>query len=187
MTVSVAQIEEWVGEDVLELGGERMGKLDEVFYPTSGGEAVFIAVKSGLLGRHSSLVPLANAAVGRDYVRLAYSKETIEHADSELKGSDGVDRDSALRLGELYGVLLAAGEEYESASVVNERRQAAEDAQRRAAALEEEARRRETDAHEAQGSAQSAQEQAAAKARESEQARAEADRARQDAERITPS
>jgi hypothetical protein len=187
MSVSVEQIEEWVGEDVLDLEGERVGKLDEVFYPVSGGEAVFVAVKSGLLGRHSSLVPLASAAVGRDYLHLAYSKAAIEHANSELKGGDGVDRYSARQLGELYGVQLAADEDYESASVINERRQAAEEAQRRAAELEEEARRRETDAHDARGSAQSAQEQAAAKARESEQARAEADRAREDAERTAPS
>lgn len=185
--MGVEQIEEWIGEEVLDLEGERVGKLDEVFYPVSGGEAVFVAVKSGLLGRHSSLVPLANATVGRDYLHLAYSKAAIEHANSDLKGGDGVDRYSARELGDLYGVQIPADEDYESASVINERRRAAEEAQRRAAELEEEARRRETDAHDARGSAQSAQEQAAAKARESEQARAEADRAREDAERAAPS
>jgi hypothetical protein len=187
MTVIVERIEEWVGREALDAAGERVGKLDEVFYSTSSGDAVFAAVKSGLLGRHSSFVPLASASAGRDYVRLAYPKATIEDADSEIKGGDGVDRDSARRLGELYGVQLAADEEFESATVINERREAAEAAQRRAAELEEEARRRESDAHEAKGSAQSAQEQAAAKAEESQQARADAEQARRDAEQITPS
>jgi sporulation protein YlmC with PRC-barrel domain len=187
MAVIVERIEEWVGREALDADGERVGKLDEIFYSTASGDAVFAAVKSGLLGRHSSFVPLASASAGRDYVRLAYSKATIEDADSELKGGDEINHDSARRLGELYGVQLAADEEFESATIVNERRQATEEAQQRAAELEDEARRRESDAYEAKGSAQSAQEQAAAKAEESERARAEAEQARVDAERIAPS
>jgi hypothetical protein len=187
MAVIVEQIEEWIGREALDAEGERVGKLDEVFYSTATGEAVFAAVKSGLLGRHSSFVPLASAAAGRDYVRLAYGKAKIEDADSEMKGSDEVNGDSARRLGELYGLQLAPDEEFESATVVNERREAAAEAQRRATELEDEARQRESDAYEATGSAQSAQEQAAAKTEESEQARAQAEQARRDAERIAPS
>jgi hypothetical protein len=185
MSVSVERIEDWVGQDVFDAQGERVGKLDEVFYPTSGGDAVFAALKSGLLGRRSSVVPLAGATVGRDYLRLLYTKLTIEDADSGIKGEDGIDGARARQLGEIYGVRIPADDAFESATVVNERRQATEEAQQRAAALEEEAQRRESDAHDAQGSAQGAQEQAAAKARESEQARAEAEQARQDAERIS--
>jgi hypothetical protein len=187
MSVSVERVEDWVGQDVFDAQGERVGKLDEVFYSTAGGDAVFAAVKSGLLGRHSSVVPLAGATVGRDYLRLAYTKLTIDDADSGVKGEDGVNGARARQLGEIYGVPIAADDAFESATVVNERRQAAEEAQQRAAALEEQAQRRESDAHDAQGNAASAQEQAAAKARESEQARAEAEQARQDADRITPS
>jgi uncharacterized membrane protein YqiK len=143
-------------------------------------------VKSGLLGRHSSFVPLASATAGRDYVRLAYAKATIEDADSEIKGSDELDRDSAHRLGQLYGIQLGVEEEFESATVINERREAADAAKKRAGELEEQARQRESDAYEAKGSAQSAQEQAAARAEESEQARAQAEQARADAERIAP-
>jgi hypothetical protein len=186
MVVIVEQIEEWIGREALDVEGERVGKLDEVFYSTATGEAVFAAVKSGLLGRHSSFVPLASAAAGRDYIRLAYAKATIEDADSEIKGSDELNRDSAHRLGQLYGIQLGVDEEFESATVVNERRGGAGRGARRAGELEEEARQRESDAYEAKDSAQSAQEQAAARAEESEQARAQAEQARRDAERIAP-
>jgi hypothetical protein len=186
MSVSVERVEDWAGQDVFDTQGERVGKLDEVYYSTAGGDAVFAAVKSGLLGRRSSVVPLAGATVGRDYLRLAYTKLAIEDADSGLKGDEGIDGPRARQLGEVYGVPIAADDVFESATAMSERRQAAEEAQKRAAALEEEARRRESDAHEAEGSAASAQEQAAAKARDSEQARAEAEQARQDAERIPP-
>jgi hypothetical protein len=186
MSVSVERIEDWVGQDVFDAQGERVGRLDEVFYSTLSGDAVFACVKSGLLGRHSSVVPLASATAGRDFLRLAYTKLAIEDADTGLKGDEGIDGDRARQLGETFGVQLAADDSFESATVINDRRQAAEEAEQRATALEEEARRRTRDAHDAQGSAQAAQDQAAVKAQESEQARAEADRARRDAERIPP-
>jgi len=67
--LSIEQVEEWVGQEVVDVDGERVGKLDEVYYSTTTNEAVFAVVKSGLLGRHSSLVPLAGASVGREYLK----------------------------------------------------------------------------------------------------------------------
>ena len=184
--LNVEQIEEWLGQEALDLEGEKVGKLDEVYYSQGAGEAVFASIKSGLLGRRSSLVPLAGATVGRDYVRLAYSAKQIEQARSEVDVHENVDRDDARRLGELYGVAVTPDEDFEGASVINARLQASAEARKQAEALEEEARQRAAAADEAQGAAHGAEQDAAQKAEESEHARAEADRARSEAERITP-
>ena len=90
--LNVDQIEEWLGQEVLDADGERVGKLDEVFYSDGSGEAVFAAVKSGLLGRHSSTVPLAGASVGRDYVRLAFTAEQIDRSTSEVPAREEAER-----------------------------------------------------------------------------------------------
>jgi hypothetical protein len=185
--LSVDQIEEWLGQEVVDADGERVGKLDEVFYSTGSREAVFAAVKSGLLGRHSSLVPLAGASVGRDYVRLAYTALQIDRAGSEVKVKDGLRREDAQRLGELYGVQVSSEDDYEAATLIGERAEAAEEARSQAEQLEEQARKRASEAQEAQGEAHTAQDEAAQKAQSAEQARAEAERARAEAERIAPS
>jgi hypothetical protein len=182
--LSVEQIEEWLGQEVLDADGERVGKLDEVFYSSGSGEAVFASVKSGLLGRRSSTVPLAGASVGRDYVRLAYTTEQIDGSTKEVPAGDGVSGADARRLGELYGVTVAADDEFEAA--INERRRAAADARRQAEELEAEAARRESEAAQAQGSAQDAGQTAQQKAEEADRARREAERARAEADQISP-
>lgn len=184
--LSVEQIEEWLGQEVLDADGERIGKLDEVFYASSSGEPVFVSVKSGLLGRHSSTVALAGASVGRDYVRLAYTAEQIERAGSEVRTKGGVDREDARRLGEIYGVTLAPEDDFEAASAINERHQAAEDARRKAEELEAEAERRASEAEQAHSTAQDAGQSAEQKAEQAERARLDAERARAEAERISP-
>ncbi len=185
--LNVEQIEGWLGEDVVDAAGERVGKLEEVFYSTATGEATFASVKSGLLGRHADVVPLAGGSVGRDYVRLAYSKLEIDRANSDVSVRDSLDRDSARKLGESYAVEIAQGDDFESATIVNARREEAAEARSRAEALEQEAQQRAADAQEAQGTAHSAQQDAAERAAESERARADAEQARKDAERIAGS
>jgi hypothetical protein len=184
--LNVDQIEEWLGQEVTDSAGERVGKLDEVFYSKGTGEAIFASVKSGMLGRHSDLVPLAGASVGRDYVRLAFTVAQIERAGSEVDVQDELNRSDALRLGELYGVDIAAEDEFEGASSVRARREALEEARKKAEALEEEARLRAADADQAKGVADSADQDAAQKAEQAERTRAEAEHARAEVDRIAP-
>ena len=45
----VERIESWSGQDVLESGGEKVGRLDEVYYDPATSEPVLLSVKHGLL------------------------------------------------------------------------------------------------------------------------------------------
>jgi hypothetical protein len=182
--LNVEQIEEWAGQDVLDSEDERVGKLEDVFYSTAGGDAVFASVKSGLLGRHSNLVPLAGASVGRDYVRTAYTKAQIDDANSDVDAGGELSHESARQLSSAYGIELRQDEEFESATLINERKQAVAAARSEADALEAEAQKRAAEAEEAQGTAQSAHQNATEKSEQSARALAEAEQARADAERI---
>jgi hypothetical protein len=179
---SVDQVEQWVGQEVVDRDGERVGKLDEVFYSSISGEAVFGSVKSGLLGRHASLVPLVGASVGREYLRLACSAEEISRA-SEVDVKDTLDRDSATRAATAYGLVLGE-EDYESASVIEQRRRASQQAHENATNLDEQAQRRAAEAHEAQGAARDAELDAEEKSQAAERVRLEAEQAHSNAERL---
>jgi hypothetical protein len=183
--LEIEQLEEWVGEDVIDVDGERVGKLDEVYYSTASNQAVFAVVKSGLLGRHTSLVPLGGASVGREYLRLAYSAAQIEEAGFELDAGATIGQGDGRRLGDAYGVEVPA-EDFASASSIDERRRAAGEAAARAGELDAEARRRAAEAEEAQGAAAEASDAAVEKLDDAERARAEAERARARAQRIDP-
>lgn len=182
--LDVERIEEWRGQDVFDPDGEKLGKLDEVYYDVSSGDARFLSVKSGLLGRRSNLVPLAGASVGRDYVRVAFGPDKIQRA--EVVESDGILQSEAARsAASLFGVELNGDVELESASLVAGRRARVEQAAKRADELEQDAHRHADDAKEARRRA----EEAAGKAQDSErkaqgahdaavEARREADAAR---------
>jgi len=183
--LSVEQIEEWLGQEVIDVEGERLGKLDEVYYATSSGEARFVVVKSGLLSRHSSLAPLAGASVGRDYLKLAYSAEQIGRVGSEIEAGHTLDGEAARRLGAAYEVDVPS-EDLESATSINQRRGAAAEADERAEALDQKARNQAREAEEARSAAHEASEQATRKTEQAQSARAEAEQARAEVQRDTP-
>jgi hypothetical protein len=163
--IGVEHIEEWRGQTVLDADGADLGKLQEIYFDSSSGAPVLISVKSGLLGRHSAMVPIDGAAFGRDYVRVAHRKETIDAAGSSEAAPDG---EELARLGSAYGVSVPQDASLESAAEMDARNAHADAARRRAAELADAAREK-LAAHEA------ATERA-------QGARADAERAHEDAE-----
>jgi hypothetical protein len=106
-------IEDWRGREVRDTAGDSLGKLDEVYFDPESRKPVLIAIKSGLLGRRSRLVPLADATVAPDHVRVAYPAATIEDADAqELPTGD----EEFSRLGAVYGVRFRDGLQLTSAT-----------------------------------------------------------------------
>jgi hypothetical protein len=91
--IAIEDIKEWRGQDILDAQGEKLGKLDEVYYDTETDVPAFGAVKSGLVGKHITLVPLAGASAGQSYIRVATAKAQFKDApsidtDAELTAED---------------------------------------------------------------------------------------------------
>jgi hypothetical protein len=141
-----------------------------------------IAIKSGLLGRRSSLVPIEDARVGPDYIRVAYPKETVEQATG--RSGDGVPAGEDLRvLGSAYGLAFADRVTLASAGERANRRAEAAAARERADQLEAEAQQKLAARETAHSRVEGASEAATAAEREAEDARAAAIEARQTADR----
>jgi uncharacterized protein YrrD len=89
--IPVENIADWRGQDVVDDAGAKLGKLAEVYFDGETDRPVFAGVKSGLLSKSLTLVPFANASVGRDFVRVSHSK-------SEFKAAPSFDTDAELSL-----------------------------------------------------------------------------------------
>ena len=89
--IPVENITDWRGQDVLDVVGEKLGKLEEVYFDGETDAPVFAAVKSGLLSKSLTFVPLANASVGREYVR-------VDRPKGEFKKAPSFDTDVELTL-----------------------------------------------------------------------------------------
>jgi hypothetical protein len=91
--IPIEDVKEWTGADVLDRQGEKLGKLEEVFYDTESDMPAFAAVKSGVFGKHLTLVALAGASAGQAYLRVAVDKDAFKKApnfdpDTELSLED---------------------------------------------------------------------------------------------------
>ena len=185
----VERIEEWRGQAVVDPNGDKIGKLEELYTDLDSGEPGIGCVKTGLFGRHLSLVPLTDASLGRDYVRLPYTKDQVRDAPRAEPGGQ-LTRADEVALFEHYGLEPPPAAEggprhlrYETPEAEQQRRAAAEEARARAAFLEGEAERKQMEAEVAAGDARDAVEHAQRARRERDDALRRAQEEREAAER----
>jgi hypothetical protein len=169
---TVERIESWRGQDVLDSAGEKVGRLEEVYYDALGDEPVLISIKHGRLGHQVKLAPVSDAAVSRDYVRLPFTGEQLGGSPDVTVG-DELTAEQGAAVCALFGVRQSSGP-LVGASLRARRNDEAEQARRRADELELTAEDRKLEAEEARHRAGAASEEAHAAERAREQAEAAA-------------
>lgn len=182
----IEDVESWVGAEVVDHEGQKLGKLSELYVDRDRNTAAYGAVATGLLGRKHHLVSLVGATFGRDHVRVGFGKDLVDAAPEV--GDEGLTAREVGVLDLHYG-LDADGPpadpdalRYESASVLRERRDRADADLRHAEELEAEAARRSDRADAELHDARSRQDAAAADQAERDRLLAEAEDARRSAE-----
>jgi sporulation protein YlmC with PRC-barrel domain len=174
--MQIEQIEEWAGQDVVDSDGEKIGKLEDVYFEAGSRDVMFGCVKAGMLGRKHFLVPLADASVSRDHIRVAYSQDLVKDGP---QGDPGATLESGMQqeLARHYG-LADIQRSYESARARAEREARAREAMQRAEELETLADEKAAEAREAELQADDTHRQAQHAHDEREQALREAAEAR---------
>ena len=168
---TLERIESWQGQDVLDDAGQKAGRLEQVYYDAGGQHPVLISIKHGMLGRQVQLVPVAEAVLSRDYLRLPFSGEQIGQSPS-VSVEDELNSEQAAAVAALFSVTLSSGGPLYSAALLERRRSEAEAAKRRAQELEQEAEQRKEEVEEARRRAGAAAEEANAAQRERDRAEA---------------
>jgi sporulation protein YlmC with PRC-barrel domain len=106
--IPVENITDWRGQEVVDRKGEKLGKLEEVYFDGETDQPAFIAVKSGLVNKSITLVPLGGASVGREYVR-------VDQAKGDVKKAPSYDTDAELSLNDEARAYRHFGLEYQPA------------------------------------------------------------------------
>jgi PRC-barrel domain len=84
-----ADIREWRGHDVVDAKGHKIGALEAVYVDTGTDLASFGTVKVGTPTRHRLVfVPLDQATVGPEYVKVCYGKKQVKDAPSIGTGGE---------------------------------------------------------------------------------------------------
>src|SRR3977135_549970 len=79
-TVKHRNIAEWHGSELIDRDGERIGKLEDVYYDVETEEPQFGTLKEGLFGRHLTFVPPAGVTIGPNSLQVLVTKEQVKDA-----------------------------------------------------------------------------------------------------------
>jgi hypothetical protein len=83
------EIAEWRGRDLVDSFGERIGKLEEVYFDVETDEPQFGTVKEGFVARHLTFVPLTGITIGPDNLQVPVSKQQVKDAPNiALQGGE---------------------------------------------------------------------------------------------------
>ena len=69
-----------IGQDVYDQSGEKIGSASEVYLDDETGQPEWATVRTGLFGTKESFVPIRNADLTNDGLRVAVSKEQVKDA-----------------------------------------------------------------------------------------------------------
>jgi hypothetical protein len=89
-----ANIREWLGHNVVDAQGRKIGELEAVYVDTGTDLPSFGTVKVGLPTRYRLVfVPLDQATVGPGYLKVTYDRKLVKDApsistDGELPAAD---------------------------------------------------------------------------------------------------
>ncbi|MFG3495801.1 PRC-barrel domain-containing protein [Streptomyces sp. NPDC047928] len=76
-----ADIREWRGHDVIDPKGRKIGVLEAIYVDTATDEPAMATIRTGLPTRqHLVFVPLGEAVLGPDYVKVAHTKGLVKKA-----------------------------------------------------------------------------------------------------------
>ena len=89
---------------MVDPAGEKLGKLEQVYFDGETDDPTFIAVKSGTFSKNLTLVPLDKATVGRDYVRVDHAKGAFKKAPSYDTDVEELTLDDEAETFKYYGL-----------------------------------------------------------------------------------
>ena len=69
-----------IGQDVYDEAGQKIGSASEVYLDDETGQPEWVTVRTGLFGTKESFVPIRNADLTNEGVRVPVSKDRVKDA-----------------------------------------------------------------------------------------------------------
>jgi uncharacterized protein (TIGR02271 family) len=103
MTINTSDVTQLRGQQLVDRDGDKIGKIEEIYLDEQTGRPEWLAVKTGMFGSNVSFVPLAQASVDGDTVRVPFEKSQVKDApNAEADGQ--LSQDEEARLYRHYGM-----------------------------------------------------------------------------------
>ena len=102
MAQDTQQLQGWIGRDLIDGSGQRVGRIADIYLDDDTGEPEWLAVSTGTMGGKVSFVPLTGAAVSGNDLQVQFTQDQITgspHADADGQ----LSQDEEARLYAHYG------------------------------------------------------------------------------------
>ena len=80
MTITPDMVKDLKGTEVHDSDDEKIGKVGEVYVDNGTGEPKWVTVNTGLFGTSESFIPLSQAELREDGLRVPYDKKMVKDA-----------------------------------------------------------------------------------------------------------
>jgi len=100
--LTIARLEEMREQPVYDRNGEKIGKVEEIFYDASTDQPEWVGLGTGFFGTKRVLVPVAGASATDDGLTVPYDKEQIKNSPDI--DSDEISGQTEQSLHEYYGL-----------------------------------------------------------------------------------
>jgi uncharacterized protein (TIGR02271 family) len=92
-----------MGRTLVDSAGEKIGKIDELYYDEEGGQPEWALVSTGLFGTKRTFVPIRSASPEGEDVQVPVSKEQVKDAP-RIEADQELSEQEERQLFEHYGV-----------------------------------------------------------------------------------
>jgi hypothetical protein len=97
---------EWVGHDLFDLDGDKIGTVEDVRYGDYAGAPTWLVVETGFLGRKKILVPAGEVRRAADRLSVPFTKERVKDSPEVEDYSALTDAETG-KLCRYYGLQYA--------------------------------------------------------------------------------
>src|ERR1700712_3191270 len=94
--ITTDRLAEMRGETVHDSAGEKIGKVEEIFYDHETGQPEWLGIGTGTFSSKRVLVPVQGASTTEDGVSVAYDKEMVKDAPDVSGDEIGEDTEREL-------------------------------------------------------------------------------------------
>lgn len=95
--------EDLFNSDVIDVAGNRVGGIGQVYLDDQTGQPSWVTVKTGLFGLKETFVPLEQAEIGDGRIKVPYTAERVKDAP-RVDPDKHLDADEEAQLYEYYGI-----------------------------------------------------------------------------------
>jgi uncharacterized protein (TIGR02271 family) len=104
VTITVETIQQYIGKNLFDDGGNKIGKIGAVFLDDATGQPEWLTVSTGFFGTNESFVPVADASTRDDGLTVPYSKDKVKDAPNVDVDRGHLSSDEEAHLYRYYGL-----------------------------------------------------------------------------------